>query len=430
MVTESRNIIIGAGLAGLACAVRLKKDFLIFEKEHHCGGLCNTEEESGYRFDRTGHLLHLRPGPVRKAVLNLLDEEPLVIKREARIFYQNNYSHYPFQANLYGLNKEVIAECLTAFIEAQIKIDKNKADPSTFEEFIYRHFGSGIAEHFMIPYNSRLWGVHPRDITSDWCSRFVPKPSIDEVVRGAMGLTQDKMGFNAGFFYPQLGIEALPKAFAKRIKSIQYGQTLKAVDWKARRAHIEGQEYKYQSLVATIPLDRLISCLISPPAKIAKAATSLKCTNLRYLDIALNKPAGTPFHWVYVPEKKYPFYRVGCYSNFSSLMAPEKKSCLYVELASRQRIRLDSLMPKVASGLIEMNLINSPDDIAFVRPRHIVHSYVVYNKTHSESVKLIYDWLEENSILTAGRYARWEYASMEDAIEQGFGVADKIRETN
>ena len=28
----------------------------------------------------------------------------------------------------------------------------------------------------MIPYNTRLWGVHPSEITAAWCSRFVPLP--------------------------------------------------------------------------------------------------------------------------------------------------------------------------------------------------------------------------------------------------------------
>ena len=38
-----------------------------------------------------------------------------------------------------------------------------------------RYFGEGIARHFMLPYNEKLWGVHPREITAAWCSRFVPR---------------------------------------------------------------------------------------------------------------------------------------------------------------------------------------------------------------------------------------------------------------
>ena len=39
----------------------------------------------------------------------------------------------------------------------------------------------------MIPYNTKLWGVHPREITSEWCSRFVPLPKLEDVVKGAVG---------------------------------------------------------------------------------------------------------------------------------------------------------------------------------------------------------------------------------------------------
>jgi protoporphyrinogen oxidase len=421
------TLVIGAGLAGLACAYRLKSDYAIFERERFFGGLCTTREENGFRFDRTGHLLHLRQGKVRQTVLNLLDEEPLTIAREARIFSMGVYTHYPFQANLFGLDKAVVTECLTAFIDAYKKKDDNASAPSTFEEFIYRHFGEGIANRFMIPYNAKLWGVHPRDITADWCKRFVPTPNVEEVVKGAVGLHQNRMGYNASFFYPRRGIEALPRAFERRVKPIQYGRRLNALDWKAGRALIGSEWVPYQALVTTIPLNALAAALVSPPPEIAEAASTLRCTSLRYLDVALKRKAGTPYHWVYVPERRYPFYRVGCYSNFSFDLAPKNKSHLYVELTSRQPVHLDTLLPKVADGLKDMGIIRSLSDIEFVRPRRIAEGYVIYNKDYSRSVGRILPWLEENLIFSAGRYARWEYAAMEDAVEQGFSTADKIR---
>lgn len=425
---QDHTLILGAGLAGLACAYRLKRDFRLIEKETRAGGLCITTEDRGYRFDRTGHLLHLRPGRARKTVLSLLDEEPLLIQRQARIFSKGVYTHYPFQANLFGLDKETVAECLTAFIEAQKNLDETAPSPATFEEFIYRHFGEGIARHFMIPYNAKLWGVHPKDITADWCKRFVPRPDAAAVVKGALGMHQDALGYNAGFYYPSRGIEALPQAFARRVAGIQFSTVPKAVDFHNRRAFIDGEWVSYQALVSTLPLNALIRLLVSPPKEIQATAATLRCTSLRYLDVALNRPCGTPYHWTYVPERKYPFYRVGCYTNFSSEMAPKKKSGLYVELTSRQPVHFDTLMPKIIDGLTEMGIIRSAADIAFVLPRRITNSYVVYNKEYSHATARILPWLEEQRIFSAGRYARWEYAAMEDAVEQGFAAADKVKD--
>ena len=83
---------------------------------------------------------------------------------------------------------------------------QNKPEPNNFEEFCLAHFGEGISRHFMIPYNTRLWGVHPSEITADWCSRFVPLPRLEDVIAGAVGMNDRELGYNVRFVYPRLGI--------------------------------------------------------------------------------------------------------------------------------------------------------------------------------------------------------------------------------
>ena len=426
--TQRQTLIIGAGLAGLSAAYKLKRGFRIVEKMNRIGGICDTEIVGGFRFDETGHLLHLGKGAVRKATLALLDKEPLVIDRRARIFSHGTYTRYPFQANTFGLPTPVVAECLTGFIDAERRKVTDTASPKTFEAFIHKHFGDGIAKHFMIPYNAKLWGVHPKHITSDWCKRFVPIPDAASVVAGAIGVTEKKMGYNASFFYPEKGIGDLPNAFARRVAGIELNTAPKAVDLKKRAVYIGGEWVPYHALITTIPLPVFMHLVTSAlPKGIAAAAGTLQCTRLRYLNIALNRPCGTDHHWTYVPERKYPFYRVGSYSNFSEKLAPPGKGSLYVELTSRRPIDLPTLMPGVTAGLIDMGIIKNASDIAFALPREIRYAYVVYNFDYSNAVPKLLSWLETHGVFSAGRYAVWEYAAMEDAIRQGFNAADKAR---
>ena len=39
----------------------------------------------------------------------------------------------------------------------------------------------------------------------EWGGRFIPRPSLDDVVRGALGLARDEVGYNATFWYPRQG---------------------------------------------------------------------------------------------------------------------------------------------------------------------------------------------------------------------------------
>ncbi len=69
----------------------------------------------------------------------------------------------------------------------------------------------------MLPYNEKFWKQDLRTITSDWVSWSIPKPCLDEVVNGALGLTNRGMGYNPRFIYPRTGgIDCLPQALARR----------------------------------------------------------------------------------------------------------------------------------------------------------------------------------------------------------------------
>jgi protoporphyrinogen oxidase len=129
-----------------------------------------------------------------------------------------------------------------------------------------------------------------------------------------------------------------------------------------------------------------------------------------------------------VPEEKYPFYRVGCYSNFSSAMAPPGKASLYVELSARTPPDLSRLGPVVTDALIEMGFIRRAEEILFARIRLLEHAYVVFDHSYYSSLERIQSFLREHGIISCGRYGGWNYSSMEDALAFGREAAQRARE--
>ncbi len=417
--------VLGAGLTGMSAAFHLGRAGVpnrIFERLPQPGGHVITVEDGGYRFDRTGHLLHLRDPAIRELVLGWLGGDVLEIERRSMIWSNGAYTRYPFQANTFGLPPAVAYECLHGFVAAHFS-KEGKPRPENFEEFCLMHFGEGISRHFMIPYNARLWGVPPREITADWCSRFVPLPKLEDVLAGAVGLNDRELGYNARFLYPRRGIGALTEGMARALPDIELGRAPRAIDWRRKRLRFDDEDVAYDVLVSTAPLSTLIALLEDPPPEIREAGRRLRCTHLYYLDVALNGPVGQPFNWVYVPEAKYPFYRVGCYSSFSPAMAPPGKANLYVELADRAEPDLAALLPQVAEGLVEMKLIEHAHAVRFARLRRIDHAYVVFDHAYFPSLATLRPFLEAEGIVSAGRYGGWNYSSMEDAILFGRDAA-------
>jgi protoporphyrinogen oxidase len=416
--------ILGAGLTGMSAAVHLREQRVphrLFERLPRPGGHAITLEEQGYRFDRTGHLLHLRDLGMRERALGWIRGGALEIQRLSRIWSRGVYTRYPYQANTFGLPPEVAHACVTGFVRAHFA--QEKPAPRNFEEFCRLHFGDAISDEFMIPYNRKLWGVHPREISAAWCSRFVPLPKLEDVIAGAVGLNDRELGYNARFTYPRLGIGQLAQGLAEDAAPIELGRAPKAIDWRARTLQFEDETVRYEALVSTMPLPSLVALLADAPEPVRAAASKLRCTHLHYLDVALNGPCQLPYHWIYVPEAAYPFYRVGCYSNFSPAMAPPNKACLYVELADRAEPDLAALLPRVAADLRAMGITDSEHAVRFARLRTIEHAYVVFDDDYYPSLEVIVPFLRSANIVSAGRYGGWNYSSMEDALLFGRDAA-------
>jgi protoporphyrinogen oxidase len=409
--------VLGAGLTGLSAGLDLERravDYRVFERSHQVGGHAVTSEESGYRFDRTGHLLHLRSQALKAEVLDWLDGDCISIERRSVVFSHGAYTRYPFQSNTFGLPPEVAHECLLGFLST---LSSAKPEPpKDFEQFCLQHFGPGFSKHFMLPYNSKLWGVAASEITPAWCQRFVPLPRLEDVVKGAVGLGDAKLGYNANFLYPRRGIGALPAAMHARLSNVELSSAPRRIHAQKRELEFENRRVRYDALISTAPLPALLAALDQLPPEVSNAARSLRCTPLYYFDVALRGPAQRDFHWAYVPEEKYPFYRVGCYSHFSAEMAPPGKANLYVELSARTVPDADAALDPVSRGLVEMGLIADVSQIAFARLRRLDHAYVIYDHAYEAALAVIRPFLASLRILSAGRYGGWNYSSMEDAL--------------
>ena len=429
-------VILGGGLTGLSTAFHLRRPWLLVEKNARVGGHARTDEKDGYCFDKTGHWLHLRDPYTKGLIADLLGDKMVPVERKARIFANGALTRFPFQANLHGQPADVVKECLLGFIEAWQK--RSDAPPANFEDFILQKFGAGIARHFMVPYNQKLWGVHPREITAAWCTRFVPTPKLDEVVAGAVGASPSEMGYNISFLYPKEGgIETMTRALTDRIDrrrgTIQTGASLDALDVTARVVEIGGERIPYRAIVATLPLPELLERTRGLPKSVEDAAGKLRCTPVRYLNVATKHPPRSDFHWIYVPEEKYPFYRVGIYTNAIPSMAPAGRGSLYVELSDRGEkptgAAKDALVRKAAQGLAAAGAIADPDDILFADLEELEYAYVVFDDHYYAATETIRAWLEQNHIYPRGRYGFWTYNSMEDCLLAGREVAGLLDKT-
>ncbi len=427
------TLILGGGLAGVSTAYHLKDpQALLVERESRLGGTARSVEMKGFTFDFTGHLLHLHTPYTKKLIRNLLGKNVYECQRRATIFSHETYTRYPFQANTYGLPANVVDDCVLGFLDAYRKRQSEEIDfkKLNFADWCETVFGNGISRHFMWPYNRKIYQVDPKNLTVDWCGSFVPNVQPEEVVRGALTEQKAEFGYNTTFLYPKNGgIQVLAESLASKLKNVQLGISLKKVSWKKKTALLtDGREIGYKNLVNTVPLKIFLDMFEDLPKPVVQAKKNLKAVGIVCLNIGVNRANISKDSWIYFPEEKYPFYRVGFPMNFTPYAVPKGCSSMYVEIPFElaNSISKTEMLRRVRVGLIEARILKKSDRWLVTHILPISTAYVIYDKNRRAALDTIFKFFSKNKIQSIGRYGAWKYSFMEEAILDGKKAAEKI----
>ena len=428
----SRVVVVGAGLTGLSAAYHLREAgavATVLERDAVPGGACRTTERDGFHFDFTGHLLHLAR-PESERLLRTLGVRGALRphRRRAAIALAGTVTPYPIQINTYRLPREIRRDCLLGFVEARLAANSGATEPAGFLEWVLARFGEGFARHFFVPYNRKLYRTDPAELTTEWVGRYVPRPDLADVIDGSLGLYKKPVGYNARFLYPREGgIRLLADALAARISPVRLGSGVSSVRLAAREVELaSGEVVPWEALVVTAPLSHLATMTADLPPAARAAAARLRAVGVVNLNLGVRGKAPRREHWLYVPEERYPFYRVGIPSNHGAV-APPGCHALSVEVSVPSGATPPAdLRARCLEGLADLGLLRDPIEVVTAEEVHLDPAYVVFDAARPGAVAALRDAYRAAGVVLAGRWAEWKYSTMEDALWDGAAVARRI----
>ena len=438
-----RIVIIGAGPTGLGAGYRLRElgydNFLLLEARNHVGGLASSETSAnGFIYDIGGHVLFSHYEYFDRLFDKLLGDEYQLLLRESWVWMCDRFLPYPFQNNIKYLPREVVLECLMGLIEAQ----KQRLDVArfhNFEELIHGVFGAGIAKHFMMPYNFKVWAHPPRMMNKEWIGERVAMVDIQRVL-GNVILDRDDAGWgpNSTFKYPLHGgtgglFERMRPYVAD---SLRLNAPVASVDIDRKEVVLQdGSREPYDILMNTTPLDLLVRSMTGDVPDDARCqASRLRHSGSYIVGVGINQPSPSKKCWMYFPESNSPFYRVTYLSNYSPEVVPDasRNYSLLAEISHSEfkPVDRDTVVEDTIQGMINTRLL-AEGDRADIVDTHVIeraYTYPTPSLERDEALRTLHPWLESRDVYSRGRFGAWRYevGNMDHSVAQGVEWVNRI----
>jgi len=435
-----KYVIVGAGPTGLGAAYRLAElgehDFLVLEQNPYPGGLsASFKDQNGFTWDLGGHVVFSHYPYFDQLLGDLLQGEYLNHQRKAFIRIAGTWVPYPFQNNIRYLPPSLRWEC----IHGLLHLNRKNGEPDNFREWILATFGEGIARHFMLPYNFKVWAFPPKLLDWRWIGERVSVIDLERVLRNVI-LEQDDVswGPNNTFLFPlHGGTGEIFRRLATRVEDhIAYSNRLVSVQPHEHLLQTDtGRLVTYEHLLNTSPLDRLIlETIKTAPEAVRLAAEKLDHNGVHVVGIGIDQTGDDDKCWMYFPESNCPFYRVTNFHNYSPKNTPkegkQKAFMAEISFSFHKPQSEDSVVDETTEGLMNTQLLAESHTESIVSRWHarLDYAYPIPNKERDNALRIIHPWLESHGIYSRGRFGGWKYevGNMDHSVMQGVEWADRM----
>ena len=423
-------LVVGAGVTGLSFANFLRREaaargrgepeIAILEADDQPGGYCKTVKKDGFVWDYSGHFFHFKHPDIEAYLRERMPGQDIrTVTKRSLIRYGDRDIDFPFQKNIHQLPRDEFIDCL---VELYFRDEKSADDeaPRSFQDMLYRRFGRGIAERFLIPYNEKLYACDLDELDKDAMGRFFPHADVADIIRNMR--RPDNASYNATFTYPLGGAIEYIRALLHDLPEsmISYGERLVGIDLKRRVAVTSKREIGYGHLVTSAPFPGLAGM-----AGLAHDAGVFSWNKVLVFNLGFDRKGPREPHWMYVPSRERCFYRVGFYDN---IMDGDRMS-LYVEIGASKDAELDAdaMRERVLEDLRAEGIVSGHELVA----SHSVvldPAYVHITRASMAEKQRLTGILNAAGVYPAGRYGGWTYCSIEDNMVEARELANMLAE--
>jgi len=423
--------ILGSGMGAVGAAYRLRSEkaaSVLYDKNPHPGGhTASFHHPSGFIFDCGPHVSFTKDERVQGLFAEAVNGAYEAVQYNINNYWQGYWFPHPVQCNLYGLPPELVTKVIACFVE---EVRKPASTPGNYEEWLIASYGAVLAETFPMAYTAKYHTTPARNLTTDWMGPRMYRPSLEEMLLGALSPSVPNNHYITNFRYPtQGGFQSYVNGLRGKSEVVLNHQLVRLDPASKELTFANGNRMNYDAVVSSIALTDLIPMIVGAPAEVLAAAATLACSSVVLVNVGVARPDVSKAHISYFYDSDVCFSRLSFPHLFSPHTAPPGASAIQAEVYfSKKYMPLDrspeACIEPVLRDLRKVGILREDDQVLHKNAAFAEYANIIFDHDRPKALAIVHGYLDEIGVSYCGRYGDWAYLWTDDSFKSGERAAE------
>ena len=426
-------VVLGSGMAGFGAAYRLHAEGIIptmYDKNaYHGGHTASFRHGSGFLFDIGPHISFTKDTRIQELYAESVNQQYETVQININNYWRGHWPQHPVQLHLHGLPEDVILKVIGDFVEehhAPERQVKNYAD------WLLASFGRTFSELFPMQYARKYHLTTAENMSTEWLGPRIYRPSLQEVLRGALSASAPQIHYITHFRYPsEGGFVSYLKKFVP-LGSLKFNHELVSIEPRARQLTFgNGLVAQYDALISSVPLPDLIRMIRGVPQDVLEAAGRLACSTCVLVNVGVDRSDISKAHITYFYDEDISFTRLSFPHMLAASNVPSGTGSIQAEVYFSDKykpltVSPDELIEPVINDFRRCGLLRENDRILFRSAMLVRYANIIFDLERAAALKTVHSYLDDIGINYCGRFGDWGYLWTDESFKSGENAAQKI----
>jgi protoporphyrinogen oxidase len=395
---------------------------------YHGGHTTSFEQPGGFVFDIGPHISYTKNPRIQALFAASVDDQYETLQIHLNNYWQGYWPVHPVQLHLHGLPEELVIKVIADFVAEHHAPER---PINNYEDWLLASFGRTFAETFPMQYTRKYHLTEAKNLTTDWLGPRIYRPSLEEVLRGALSPEAPNLHpYISHFRYPSRGgFKSYLRNFV-RLATLRLDHRLVRLDPGARQlTFANGVTEYYDAVVSSIPLPELVPMIAGAPRDVLDAAAALACSTCVLVNIGVNRADISRAHMSYFYDEDICFTRLSFPHMLSPNNAPPGHGSIQAEIYYSKKYRPltvppEQLIDRVITDLRRCGLLRDDDRILHRNAMVAPYANVIFDMDRPTALATVHGFLADVGVAYCGRYGDWAYLWTDESFITGERAAE------